>query len=70
MAKKKVDPKVIASKQKYELEYLCSTWKSPDGRNLRIAEAKHILSKVGKSRRIVNGVLRYLGYTYYPKKKK
>ena len=70
MAKKKVDPKVIASKQKYEIDYLCSCWKSPDGKNLKAQEAKYIISKVGKSRRVFNGVLRYLGYTYSTKKKK
>lgn len=70
MAKKKVDPKVIATKQDYELSYICKTWGDKNGKHLKVGTLKDIISKLGHSRRRINAVLIYLGYSYKPRKKK
>jgi hypothetical protein len=66
----KQDQKLVASKQNYELEYLCRVWIGKDGKHLKISTAKDVVKKIGRSRRAVNVVLRYLGFTYNPRKKK
>mgnify|MGYP000526417324 CR=1 FL=1 len=65
---KKTDSKTVASKQDYEMEYVCSVWYSADGKHLKIAVLRDVVKKTGKSRRCINAVLRYLGYQYSTKK--
>jgi hypothetical protein len=71
MAKKKVDQKLIASKQDHELRYICSVWYGESGKHLSMEVLKVVVKKIGRSRRAVYAVLKYLGYSYrQPKKKK
>lgn len=68
--KKKNDPKVIASKQDYEMQYICKVWFDANMKHLPVGVLKNVVSKIGKSRRNVYAVLRYLGYHFDPRKKK
>jgi transposase len=71
MSKKKVDQKLIASNQAYELKYICSVWFGEEGKHLSMDVLKVVVKKIGRSRRAVYAVLKYLGYSYrQPKKKK
>lgn len=70
MPTKKNDPKEIAAKQKHELDYICGTWYDASNKHLKIAVLKNVVSKIGRSRRNVYAVLRYLGYHFDPRKKK
>lgn len=68
--KKGIDKKLIASKQDYELTYICKVWFDGNMKHLPMGVLKNVVSKIGKSRRNVYAVLRYLGYHFDPRKKK
>lgn len=70
MLNKKKDTKLIASKQKYEMDYICKVWYDTNGKRLPVHILRDVVSKIGRSRRRVYAVLRYLGYHYDPRKKK
>ncbi len=55
--KKSTDGKTIASKQDYEMEYVCSVWYDENEKHLSMSVLKGIVKKIGKSRRAVNAVL-------------
>lgn len=65
-----MDQKLVASKQQSEMEYMCKVWKSEDGKHLPMFILKEVVKKIGRSRRAVYVVLRFLGYTFDPRKKK
>lgn len=68
--KVKIDQKLIASKQDYELTYICKVWFDANMKHLPMGVLKNVVSKIGRSRRSVYAVLKYLGYHYDPRKKK
>ena len=67
--KKSIDQKTIAKKQSWEIRYVCDTWFSADGKKVSKDVVNSVVKKIGRSRRAVYAVLRYLGYTYKAKTK-
>lgn len=72
------DAKMVASKQKHELDYICSTWQYGSGDvhvPLYKHELKEIMQNLGskknpcRSRRMIYIALRGMGYTRVPSKK-
>lgn len=78
MAVKKVknnDAKSVASKESWEISYICSVFKGADGKHLKSAVLKSVMANLGKngkpsrSRRNIYVGLRAMGYVYSQKKK-
>ena len=69
MPTKKNDKKLVASKQNHEMQYICKSWKDANGKSLPVKVLKDVVSKIGKSRRRIYAVLRYLGYNFVGVKK-
>ena len=69
------DAKSVASKESWEIRYICSVFKGADGKHLKSAVLKSVMANLGKngkpsrSRRNIYVGLRAMGYVYSPKKK-
>lgn len=81
MANKKMDPKLIAAKQKHEISGICKVVKGTDGKSIKVADLKAIMKAIAqkrknykpgdmpRSRAVIYAELRTLGYTTPGKKK-
>ena len=79
---RKMDPKLVSSKQAFEPKSICSTWVDQQGKKLKIADLKTVMSEVAKqgkrykpgqlsrSRAKIYAQLLAKGYTRAPRKKK
>ena len=69
------DAKSVASKESWEISYICSVFKDVDGRHLKSSVLKSVMANLGKngkpsrSRRNIYVGLIAMGYVYFPKKK-